>query len=275
MVETQYKAVGDINIAYEDWQTASPASTKTVLLLHGWGASKELYHSVAAALSGKGNARVIALDFPGFGKSSVPAAVWGVDDFVSAVIGLLEQLDIHRVDMVIGHSHGGRVALKAAVQYPKRFGKLLLIGSAGIPSPPSFKKSLKVRLFKSCRKLVELFVPAGEKRESLLDVLRGYFGSADYRDAGAMRQSLVAVLREDLTPILPQVSQPTLLVWGENDTDSPLRTAKIMEANIPDAGLVVWEGAGHYAFLDKPEHFERVALHFLAGESRVVQEQVG
>lgn len=241
----------------------SSDADRRVLLLHGWGAKKELFDRVGAFLASEGQAQVIALDFPGFGSSDIPSSVWKVDDFVSFTVSFLDKLSIPAVDLVVGHSHGGRVALKAATQHPERFKKLLLVGSAGLKSKSTFWKTVKVKTFKFLRKTIELVVPKGATREKLLDELRGYFGSTDYRNAGVMRDTLVAVLQEDLSDILPSVSQPTLLIWGENDTDSPLEVGKKMESLIPNAGLVVWENAGHYAFLDRPDQFNVVARHFL------------
>jgi pimeloyl-ACP methyl ester carboxylesterase len=88
-------------------------------------------------------------------------------------------------------------------------------------------------------------------------------GSADYQQAsGTVRQSLVRVVNEDLRGLLPHIAAPTLLIWGENDADTPLSDGKMMERLIPDAGLVVFEGAGHYAYLEQPVRFCRIIETF-------------
>mgnify|MGYP005765608411 FL=1 len=78
-----------------------------------------------------------------------------------------------------------------------------------------------------------------------------------------MRQCLVRVVNEDLTHLLPSIKVPTLLVWGENDTDTPLSDAHLMEKLIPGAGLVTLKNAGHYAFLEQQYTFNRVVCSFL------------
>lgn len=74
---------------------------------------------------------------------------------------------------------------------------------------------------------------------------------------------MVKVVNEDLKAVLPKIQCPVLLLWGKNDTATPLRDAHIMEKLIPDAGLVVFDDAGHYSFLDKPYEFNTVLQNFL------------
>ncbi len=236
----------------------------TVVMLHGWGANRGLFARVAQFLADKADAYVVTIDFPGFGDSDALTEVWNTAKYVDFVFQFCDEHNIQTIDMLLGHSHGGRVSLASALRDSDRIKKLLLVGSAGIKMELPFRKKLKVWSFKSAKQLLCLFVPAGEKREQLLDRLRGVFGSSDYRSAGGtLRDTLVTVLNEDLAEELPRISQPTLLVWGSEDSDTPLALGKQMEASIPDAGLVVWEGAGHYAFLDRQSEFEAVAKHFL------------
>ena len=96
------------------------------------------------------------------------------------------------------------------------------------------------------------------------------FGSRDYRAAGKMRPTLVKVVNEDLTPLLPAVQAPTLILWGDQDQEVPRSAMEIMAARIPRARLVVFEGAGHFPFLDMPEEFCETVKGFLrAGGSCV------
>ena len=78
----------------------------------------------------------------------------------------------------------------------------------------------------------------------------------------------VKVVNEDLTEYLPHIAASTLLIWGENDTATPLRDAKIMEKKIPDAGLVVFKNTGHYAFLENLPHFLAVVDSFFKNEMK-------
>jgi pimeloyl-ACP methyl ester carboxylesterase len=81
-----------------------------------------------------------------------------------------------------------------------------------------------------------------------------------------MRPVLVRVVNEDLTPILPEITQQTLLIWGERDADVPLSAARIMFAKIKNSSLAVIPGAGHYAFVDRPDEFHSAIKEFLGLE---------
>lgn len=78
-----------------------------------------------------------------------------------------------------------------------------------------------------------------------------------------MRAILSRCVNEDLRHVMPRIKAPVLLVWGENDTATPMRDARIMERLIPDAGLVSFPGCGHYSFLDNPAQFTAVLRSFL------------
>ena len=97
-----------------------------------------------------------------------------------------------------------------------------------------------------------------------LNKLQKKFGSADYSAASpVMRASLVKVVNEDLAPYMPKVNMPALLVWGDKDTATPLSDGQQMEKLMPEAGLAVIKGAGHYSFLDNPVLYQRILGSFL------------
>ena len=104
---------------------------------------------------------------------------------------------------------------------------------------------------------------AGPVGRKLRDVVYDRIASDDYKQAGPMRPTLVKVVNEDLTPLLSRIQVPTLLVWGTKDDAAPVAHAHTMERLIPDAGLVLFEGAGHFAYLDEPERFCRIVRHFV------------
>ena len=78
-----------------------------------------------------------------------------------------------------------------------------------------------------------------------------------------MRAILSKVVNEDLKSVIPSITASTLLIWGENDTATPISDARYMEAHIPGAGLVAFPGCGHYSFLDNPMQFAAVLRSFL------------
>lgn len=163
--------------------------------------------------------------------------------------------------MLIGHSYGGRIAIVYASERP--VGKVILVDSAGIKPRRSLRYYFKVYSFKAAKKLLPLFL-GKEKAGEIIDRMRGKAGSADYNAASpVMRRIMSTSVNQDLRHLLPSIGAPTLLIWGENDTATPLRDAKIMEKMIPDAGLVLYEGCGHYSFLERPGQTAAVIKSFL------------
>lgn len=231
-----------------------------VLLLHGWGSSLEPYRQLINLLSKK--YFVIALDMPGFGKTEEPVRPFDVDDYVDFVLEFLKLFSVSKLSLV-GHSFGGRVIIKMANRIlPFTVDKIVLIDSAGIKPRQTKSKSIKQAKYKigkwvATRKLILCVFP------DMLEQLRVKYGSADYVAASPMmRQCLVRVVNEDLSELLPKISAPTLLVWGENDTATPISDAKKMEKDIPNAGLAVIKNAGHFSFIEQPAVFGKIMGSF-------------
>ncbi|MDR1020033.1 MAG: alpha/beta hydrolase, partial [Synergistaceae bacterium] len=202
-------------------------------------------------------------DLPGFGGSDEPPAGWSVGDYADFVASFLESLGISEAAM-IGHSFGGRVIIKlASGTWRVKVTKAVLTGGAGIRSRATLRGKLRSCLYRAVRRVIS--VEAVKKKfPLLLERWRMKNGSADYRNATPrMRECLVKVVNEDLTRHLPDIKCPTLLIWGDQDTETPLADAKTMERLIPDAGLVVLKNAGHYPFIDQGYAFGRVLDSFL------------
>ena len=228
-----------------------------VLLLHGWGSGLDAFSYLEKHLSV--GFRVISLDLPGFGGSPAPSEAWCLNDYVELVKAFMDKVCISR-PAIVGHSFGGRIAICLAAQ--GLVSKLILANSAGVRPKRGLLYYLRVYSYKLARHLLDL--APQYLRPVLLEKLQQRFGSSDYRSAAPiLRKILVKVVNEDLTALLPKITAPTLLLWGDQDQATPLDQAKVMEKAIPDAGLVVLKGAGHYSFLDKPGEFNLIAEHFL------------
>jgi len=169
---------------------------------------------------------------------------------------------------LVGHSFGGQVAIQLAATTPQRVDKLVLEGSAGIRTKPALTTRLKRLAARLGRWLAAYGGPMGEKLR--VEIYRRV-QSPDYADAGALRPTLVRVINEDLTPLLPLITAPTLLVWGEHDRDVPLAAARVMAQRLPAAQLVVLENAGHFAYLDQFERFRLLVGRFLRAPEQEVE----
>ena len=249
--------IDGLNIRYIDQGTGD-----TVLLLHGWNAPAETYRLIIDHLSAR--FRVIAPNAPGCGGSDEPPCPWHVDDFVEFTVKFADALGLSRVTL-IGHSFGGRTITKLMNRNPRPFAvnRIVLMDAAGIKPKRSLWYYIRVYSFKTVKALCGL-PPIKALFPHAVDKARKAFGSSDYREASdVMRRTMVNCINEDLTPLLPGIDVPTLLIWGENDTATPLRDAKIMEKAIPDAGLVTLAGAGHFAFAERWGQCARVFDAFL------------
>jgi pimeloyl-ACP methyl ester carboxylesterase len=236
-----------------------------VVVLHGWGAHIEAVAPILGALEGA--SELIALDLPGFGESDAPLVAWGSADYARFVAEFLDQLGVPRAHF-IGHSHGGRVAIVLATEEPDRVERLLLIDSAGLRPRRGFGYYRRVAVAKLGRAIARV---GGAPGRRLQERMRARVASRDYLEASeAMRGTFRTVVAEDHSDRLRQIAAPTLLVWGEQDDDTPLWMARRMEELIPDAGLVVLSGAGHYSYADAPGQFAAAARHFLLEQPREV-----
>ena len=228
-----------------------------LLLLHGWGLNRSVFAAMQQHLSRY--MRVWSLDFPGFGGSEAPATVWGVADYANFVQAFCKQMWLESPSL-LGHSFGGRVCI---VLCARGFGnKLVLTDAAGILPRRSPAYYARVYGYKAIKKIMSLPL-LNRYYDKMLAYWHKRHASSDYAKAeGIMRQILVKTVNEDLEPFLPRIKQPTLLMWGEADTATPLAHGKKMEQLIPGSGLVVFEGAGHFPFLQQPARFHRVLESF-------------
>ena len=228
-----------------------------VLLLHGWGCSNEIFKQIQAVLAT--SYKTYNFDFPGFVKSDEPTEVWGTEEYTRMVEQFVKENHIERPALV-GHSFGGRISIIFASR--NETSRVVLVDAAGIKPKRPFKYYWKVYTFKTMKWLCNTFLPK-KTAQAIIDKRRKGAGSSDYNNASPkMRAILSKVVNEDLTPLLPKIKAPTLLFWGNMDTATPLSDAKKMEKLIPDAGLVVAHGTGHFSFLENPGLFTAVMKNF-------------
>ena len=230
-----------------------------VILMHGWGCNHSTLKSIEAQLTP--GFKVYNVDFPGFGGSNEPSAVWGVEEYTSLIEEFARQEHIES-PILLGHSFGGRVGILFASR--NKVHKLILVDAAGVKPRRSLRYYYKVYSYKAIKHALLFFL--GKKRgETALNSYRAKVGSSDYSNASPMMRAILSkVVNEDLKSVMPKIACPTLLIWGANDTATPLADAKIMEKLIPDAGLVSFDGVGHYSFLENPYQCAAVLKSFLS-----------
>lgn len=235
-------------------------SNTTILLLHGWGANIEAFRPVIDNLAN--NFKVYAIDFPGFGLSEEPPKDYAVEDYSKLVLEFINQLKLENV-VLVGHSFGGRVIIKLVGKLGYKPKKIILVDSAGIKPKRTLKYYLKVYSFKAAKNLSKLLL-GKKKSEEVINRYKNKMGSTDYNNANdTMREVFKNVVNEDLTQYLSNIKASTLLIWGENDLDTPLKDGQKMEKLIEDSGLVVLKGAGHFSYLNNLNQFLVIVNKFL------------
>lgn len=236
---------------------------KPLLLLHGWGACIDSFAPVIRELSKY--RQIYALDFPGFGESEEPKQAVGVPEYMEWTATFIRRMHIEGTD-VICHSFGGRVSILLAAEHPELVGKIIFTDAAGIRPKRGLKYYGKVYTYKLCKKLLACPRLSGALKHLGINLEKRVknAGSSDYQQlSGIMRQTFVKVVNQDLTPYLKKIQAPSLLIYGENDQDTPVRYGKIMEKKIKDAGLVVLENAGHFSYLDQYPRYISIVKVFL------------
>lgn len=252
------------SIRYFDYDSANTA--KTLILLHGIGASAERWSRVIPTLSKY--YRVIVPDIIGFGYSDKPTLEYTMDFFLDFFEGFLENLKIHKA-CIAGSSFGGHLATEFAIRSNRRVEKLVLAAPAGMmrTSTPVLDAYIMAALYPTYDNAVKAFRdmafdPSIASEEITKDfVNRMRLPNAKY----AFMSTLLGIRHAPLLPgRIGRIICPTLLVWGDTDRMIPVQYAK--EYNeIPNSELVVIRNCGHTPFVEKPMAFNKVVLKFLMG----------
>lgn len=250
--------IKDWNINYEIMGEGNP-----VILLHGWLADLETMRPIANSLCQ--NFKVYLVDVVGFGKSDLPEHPLNTDDFGDFLKEFVSTLKIEN-PILIGHSNGGRTIINAVGRGLVNPRKIVLIDSAGIVPKRKPQYYIKVGIFKAGKAVLNKLPDVGMIKK-FKEKLFNNVGSADYKaSAPVLRETMKRILNEDVSPLLPNIKVPTLLIWGTNDTATPISDAKKMESLIPDAGLVEYKGAGHFSYLENIQNCNAVLNEFFKND---------
>lgn len=258
MVTSSRVLLRGVAVTYEHVGDGAP-----IMVLHGWGGQAAAVRPIVDCLGDRWH--VCAPDLPGFGASMSPPEAWSVRDYAAVVRALMEHLDMSAAH-VIGHSFGGRIGIVLAAEAPALVRRLILVNSAGVRHPHGWKDRLRAAAMHGGRRAFAATGgdPAGGWRSRLRAWAAERFGSDDYRAAGRLRPTFLRVVNEDLRSLLPAIQAPTLLIWGDQDRETPLAQGQLMAQAIPGARLEVFPGAGHYSYLDQPTAFCALVRSFLS-----------
>lgn len=230
----------------------NPEAPKKLLFLHGWQSNSDLWREIFSRLENSGYA-IYALDLPGFGGTQAPKNAFSVGDYANFVKSFAEKMAIKDV-VVVGHSFGGRVAIKLTAE-TKLVKQLVLVDSAGL----IMKDKSATRAIAKIAK--PIFAP--KFMQSIRRSVYKRLGSTDYLEAGNLKETYLKVINEDLSPSLEKIKVPTLIIWGDKDTEAPLEMGIVMNKKIKGSEMTIFEGAGHFTFIDEPDRFANELKEFL------------
>jgi pimeloyl-ACP methyl ester carboxylesterase len=229
---------------------------------HGWGQSGSALLPLAESMGGFACSSVI--DFPGFGNSPPPPDSWGTAEYADAMAEWLGS-ETSRSRFWVGHSFGGRVGIQLAARHPGLLSGLVLVASAGIPRKRSLFDKLRIVLRRSSFKTAKFILGEGP----LLERLRNRLGSADYLNAGSLRRIFTRVVNEDLSEVAAHIGCPVLLVYADQDTETPPEIGARLNRIIPGSQLILLHGFDHHTILTAGRHqLVRHILEFMKGNER-------
>lgn len=215
---------------------------------HGWGQS---HHSLLPLAESLPLYHHYVVDFPGFGASPRPAENWSTADYAAYMAVFIDHLPPAKLRLWVGHSFGCRVGVQLGAKYPTLLQGLVLVAGAGLRRKlPLLKRvylKTKVYSYKALKHLCRM----GLVRRGWLE---GKFGSADYRNAGDLRPIFLNVIREHLAAEAKVIKAPTLLIYGENDLETPPSMGKEYATYIQNAQYHELSGQDHYSLIGTGRH---------------------
>ncbi len=254
------------NLHYEVYGRGQP-----VILLHGWLGSWGLWQDTMTTLGQ--SYRTYALDFWGFGEFGKQNRAYHVQDYVRLVDQFMQQLGIENAPLV-GHSMGGTVSLAAALQFPQRVNRVVVIGSPICGSSLSWllklfgKSWIAWVVHKNLWGLklgFRLLAPLYCRDPNWYSMMAR---DISYTTLESFRTSIATLRKTDLRPQLAQLSVPVMGMYGDKDIVVRPDQWKPIQQSLPSARIERFPQAGHFIMLDDPQRFQSTLLDFLGSSAR-------
>ena len=241
---------------------------KPIVLLHGWGGNHNSWYPITQNL--QKYFKVITLDFPGFGQSQLSSQEWEIEDYAKHFQKFLTNIEIfNEKPTLIGHSFGGTVSIKYASLYLQNIEKLVLVNAKAIKEKKDLKKKLYKVVAKTGKTATNILDSKIQKK--LKEKLYNHIGEHDYEQLeGVLKKNFINIINEDLSSDLEKIKVPSLIIWGENDKDTPLSDAKIINKLLDNSRLKVFPNTGHISYLERPEEFCKTVRKFIQNISQKV-----
>jgi pimeloyl-ACP methyl ester carboxylesterase len=248
-IKTNYQVFGD---------PSASSGQAPFLILHGWNSNSDRWTAVAEHISQKGY-KVIVPDLPGFGKSGALLIPWDTNKYINWIEGFINELNLKDF-YILGHSFGGALAAKVAVKHAQEVKKLFLVSAACVR-----KKTAKKNFSARIAKIIKLFYFLPYYSLFRKAVYKFIIRKSDYvYFEGIMKKTYLNVIAEDLSFQLAFIKVPTIIIWGDQDSDTPLEDGYSINEKIKNSKLIVIPGAGHRLNIEHgPEGTPILAQHIL------------
>lgn len=250
-----YINLNDLTIYYEKYGNQK----KCILILPGWGNTRETFYHIINHF--KNNYTIYILDYPGLGKSPIPEKDLTIYDYAETVSIFMKELNIEN-PIIIAHSFGGRITTLLTGYYKIPIEKQILIDIAGIKPKKTLYQKIKEKIYKLLKKIIKLFPEL--KQETLNQKLLKKFASSDFNALPiTMRTTFKNIVNEDLTRYFQDIKTESLIIWGEEDKDTPLKDAKKINKLIAASALIVLKKANHFSYLQYPYLVNNIINEFI------------
>ncbi len=231
---------------------------QVLVILHGWGDSGKGFLELRTALSKK--YQVIQPDLPGFGGSQAPPHAWGLNDYVAFIAHFLVKINCTKTLSFIGHSNGGAIAVRGIAEGSFQPEKLVLLASAGIRDQDNGRKTA-VKIIAKTGKTLSAPLPLSiqkKLRQKLYKTVKSDMLSVEH-----MQSTFKQIVSDDIQNDAKMITIPTLLIYGEEDDQTPVRFGEQLHELIKDSTLEILPGAGHFVQLDRPHQVKTSIEGFL------------
>ena len=242
----------------EYFSTTNSEKSQTLVFLHGWGASWESWSPILEKL--KEDFDLFAFDLPGFDNQKIEKEM-NLNDYINFVKKTLKKRKIKN-PILIGHSFGGAIASKIVAENLYSIKKLILVDAAAIRHPYTKSQKIKFKILGIFKKIF----PFAKNFYYKINKLQ----NSDYASLAnnpVMQKTFQNIIKEDLSQIISKIKTPTLIIWGENDTYTPLIDGQKINSLIPNSKMIIYPNSSHFSYLENQDIFIKDIKKFVQNEN--------
>lgn len=233
-------------------------SGRVILCLPGWGDTVTSFRELSGKLKDKYT--VISLDLPGFGGTQAPSKAWGLEDYAKFTADFLKKMHHQKVFALIGHSYGGATAIVSVGSGYTECQKLILLSSSGIRDRANLRKNSLKFLTKIAK--APLYLLPNQTKRKLRKKVYSAVGS-DMMLLPHMEPTFRKIINEDVRPDAAKIKTDTFLIYGSEDSQTPVKYGRLLDDVLPNSKIAVIQGADHLIHLNNTDETAKLIRQFL------------